>query len=101
RFSALASQLRSRIGLMAGLALAIPLAIGGLTAVNAQSASESIAETAGDIDVPEQVTMLGKNDPNVRRATAVVNGQVVTGTDVDQRLALILAANDSKVAPEE
>ena len=105
RFSVLASQLRGRIGLMAGLTLAIPLAIGGLTAVNAQSASEGVSEstpeTTGDIDVPEQVTMLGRNDPNIRRATAVVNGQVITGTDVDQRLALILAANDSQVSPEE
>ncbi|RKF23572.1 peptidylprolyl isomerase [Altericroceibacterium spongiae] len=45
--------------------------------------------------------MLGNSDPNVRRATATVNGAVITGTDVDQRLALILAANEQKISPEE
>ena len=60
------------------------------------------AETRqGDIVIPDNVTLFGKNDPNLRRATAVVNGDVVTGTDVDQRLALILAANDNKLPPEE
>lgn len=57
--------------------------------------------TTGPIIIPENVTMLGKDDPNVRRATAVVNSEVITGTDVDQRVALILAANDNKVSPEE
>jgi peptidyl-prolyl cis-trans isomerase SurA len=45
--------------------------------------------------------MLGKDNPNMRRATAIVNGDIITGTDVNQRLALILAANGGKVAPEE
>jgi peptidyl-prolyl cis-trans isomerase SurA len=55
----------------------------------------------GAISIPDNVQMFGKNDPNVRRATAVVNGDIITGTDVDQRLALILAANDNKVSAEE
>jgi peptidyl-prolyl cis-trans isomerase SurA len=33
--------------------------------------------------------MLGKDNPNMRRATAIVNGDIITGTDVNQRLALI------------
>ena len=40
-------------------------------------------------------------DPNVRKANAVVNGQVVTDTDVDQRLALVLASNPTSVEEEE
>ncbi len=31
----------------------------------------------------------------------MVNGDIITGTDVDQRLALILAANDNKPTAEE
>lgn len=96
RFPAIFSRLHSRARMMATLALAVPLCLGAMSA-SAQSASES----AAGLDVPENVTLLGKNDPNVRRATAVVNGQVITGTDVDQRLALIIAANDSKASPEE
>ncbi len=32
---------------------------------------------------------MSKADPNVRKATAIVNGEVITETDVDQRLALV------------
>src|SRR3546814_4034929 len=38
---------------------------------------------------------------NVRKATAIVNGRIITGTDVDQRLALIITANGGKVSDEE
>ena len=44
---------------------------------------------------------MGHSTPNLRRATAVINGDIVTGTDVDQRLALIISANGNKVSPEE
>lgn len=47
------------------------------------------------LDIPGGGQLLAKpNDPNVRRATAVVNGEIITGTDVDHRLALIVAANN-------
>ena len=55
----------------------------------------------GAISIPENVTIFGKNDPNVRRAAVVVNGEIITGTDIDQRLALILAANEGTVGEEE
>lgn len=54
-----------------------------------------------DLNIPEQLTIFGQNDPNVRRATALVNGDIITGTDVDQRLALIVAANGGSVSDEE
>ena len=59
------------------------------------------ANAQGNITVPEGLTIFGKNDPNVRRATAIVNGDIITGTDVDQRLALVLAANQGKIEPEQ
>lgn len=93
--TAILPNLRSRAALLALLAL--PLASASLTSAQAQSASEA----AAGLDVPENVTMLGQNDPNIRRATALVNGQVITGTDVDHRLALILAANERPVSEEE
>ncbi|HEY6868719.1 MAG TPA: peptidylprolyl isomerase, partial [Novosphingobium sp.] len=55
----------------------------------------------GAITIPDNIQIFGKNDPNHRRATAVVNGDIITGTDVEQRLALILAANQGKIGPEE
>jgi peptidyl-prolyl cis-trans isomerase SurA len=70
-----------------------------------------IAQTAPDADngvpeaglnLPSQVTLFGQSrDPNIRTATAIVNGDVITGTDVDQRLALVLTANQGKVEGEE
>jgi len=72
------------------------------TAPSGASPSDaSPSDSQGTISIPQNVTIFGKNDPNVRRATALVNGDIITGTDVDQRLALILAANDNKVSPEE
>ena len=45
--------------------------------------------------------IFGKADPNVRKATAIVNDTVITGTDVDQRLALIVALNNFKLSAED
>jgi peptidyl-prolyl cis-trans isomerase SurA len=64
-------------------------------------ASGALAQAANPFGISDKVTMLGKNDPNHRRATAVVNGDIITGTDVAQRLALVLAANGGKAPPEE
>lgn len=52
-------------------------------------------------NLPDDVTFLSQNDPDLRRATARVNGNIITGTDVDHRLALIVAANGIEVTPEE
>ncbi|MEP7221389.1 MAG: peptidylprolyl isomerase [Novosphingobium sp.] len=59
------------------------------------------AAPQGAIVIPDNATIYGTNDPNHRHATAIVNGDIITGTDVDQRLALIVAANQGKVPPEE
>ncbi len=53
------------------------------------------------LNIPEDLTIFGENDPNIRRATALVNGDIITGTDVDHRLALIVAANGGEVSEEE
>ena len=44
---------------------------------------------------------MGEFDPNVRKATAVVNGHVITGTDLDQRVALLVNANEREISAEE
>lgn len=80
------------------------LSVGSLAALSASLVSGVAgAQSApqGDIVIPESVRMFGVDNPNVRRATAVVNGDVITGTDVDQRLALIVAANQGKIDEEE
>jgi len=53
------------------------------------------------LNIPSNLQVFGKVDPNVRKATAIVNESVLTGTDVDQRVALIAAANGVALKPEE
>ncbi len=88
------------------LALAGPGTVSGARAQDAppaQAQEESpVQESAqGAIIIPNDITMFGHASPNVRRPTAVINGDIVTGTDVEQRLALTLSANNNKVSPEE
>ncbi|MCB2072334.1 MAG: peptidylprolyl isomerase [Novosphingobium sp.] len=73
----------------------------GLTAALMANGASAQDNSASGLNIPEGVKIFEENNPNVRRATAVVNGDVVTGTDVDQRLALILAANNNPVSEEE
>ena len=40
-------------------------------------------------------------DPTIRKATAIVNGDVITDTDIDQRLNLVLAANQGQISEDE
>lgn len=48
-----------------------------------------------------EITMMGTVDPNVRKANAIVNGDIITDTDVDHRLGLVMIANGGKVSDEE
>ena len=79
---------------------AVLISATALTPLNAQSTSDSEGNDANLI-APDGQRLFGKNDPNVRRATAQVNGEIITGTDMDHRLALIVAANENKLPPEE
>ena len=79
---------------------AVLISATALTTLNAQSSPDSEGNDANLI-APDGQQLFGKNDPNVRRATAQVNGEIITGTDMDHRLALIVAANENKLPPEE
>ncbi|WP_061923186.1 peptidylprolyl isomerase [Altererythrobacter epoxidivorans] len=64
-------------------------------------AAQATAPMGDPLALPSDLTIFGKDDPNVRTATAIVNGHVITGTDVEQRLALLLAASQNEVSAEE
>jgi len=71
-------------------------------ALPAQTVDEGdAAAPPSGLVIPDSVTLFGNRDPNVRRATALVNGEVITETDVDQRLALVILANGGHVSDEE
>jgi len=74
------------------LASALPLAAPG----GAQDAPAEFSAT----DLP-QLQMMGDIDPTLHKAQAIVNGDVITDTDLDQRMALVLAANGGNIAENE
>ncbi|MFC4254823.1 peptidylprolyl isomerase [Croceibacterium xixiisoli] len=66
--------------------------------------SAAVGQQTGEdlFNIPDDITILGPANPNARKATAIVNGQIITGTDVEQRVALLLNANnDAKPDAEE
>jgi peptidyl-prolyl cis-trans isomerase SurA len=76
----------------------LPLLTG---AVFAQTVGDGGAVPNTGLNLPSTLTTFGKVEPNLRKATAIVNGEIITGTDVDQRLALIVVANGGSIPAEE
>lgn len=75
------------------------VALAALFAAAAHGQDE--ASSADAFNIPEDISILGPSDPNLRQATATVNGTIITGTDVDHRVALIVAANEATPSEEE
>lgn len=74
---------------------AVVLAVSTLSVIAAAQSGNS------GLDIPESVQFVGQQDPGVRKATAVVNGAVITESDIDHRLALMLSAAQAQLPPEE
>ncbi|PTQ10157.1 peptidylprolyl isomerase [Sphingomonas oleivorans] len=72
------------------------VALGALSAMAPAQTS-----SADGLNLPSDLTIFGHADPSVRKATAIVNGTIITDTDIDQRLALVLAANGGRIEGEE
>ncbi|MEP2734725.1 MAG: peptidylprolyl isomerase [Erythrobacter sp.] len=74
-------------------------------AVNAQQAATQAPAAqpaaANPLGIPQNVAILGNNNPNERSATAIVNGQVITGTDIEQRVALVTSASQNQISDQE
>ena len=80
----------------------------GLIAVAAVGVSPVVAQTVTDNDVPTtslnipgNVQIFGDAKPNVYRPSATVNGEIITATDIEQRMALIRIANNNVELPPE
>ncbi len=73
----------------------------GIAFVSAGTVSAQNAPILEGLTDPE-IRILGQPvDPAVRKATAIVNGDVITDTDIEQRLNLVLAANQSQIEGDE
>ncbi|WP_167954348.1 peptidylprolyl isomerase [Sphingomonas jejuensis] len=64
------------------------------------SAPAADAAQRAALDIPADVVLFG-NDTAVRKPTAVINGEIITRSDVDHRLALTLLANQGQQIPQE
>jgi peptidyl-prolyl cis-trans isomerase SurA len=53
------------------------------------------------LKLPQNPQLFGSAMPSVVKATAIVNGDVITQTDVDQRLALLAIANGNQIPTDE
>lgn len=86
----------------AGTALA-GAAMLGLAAAPMAVGAQTVAVPTADnpFGLPEDITLFGKADPDKRTATAIVNGYVITGTDIDQRVALVASASEAPIPEDE
>ncbi|PKP66164.1 MAG: peptidylprolyl isomerase [Alphaproteobacteria bacterium HGW-Alphaproteobacteria-9] len=81
----------------------VAVGLAGMAVVPVAAPAQTVAVPTSDnpFGLPEDITLFGKADPDRRTATAVVNGFVITGTDIDQRVALVTAASDAPIEGEE
>jgi peptidyl-prolyl cis-trans isomerase SurA len=89
-------MMRRAVILLAGVTLTAMPAF-----VSAQADEDDSAAAASSLGLPSDVALLAPRDPSVRKATAIVNGFVITETDVDQRLALVIASSNRPVPDDE
>jgi peptidyl-prolyl cis-trans isomerase SurA len=73
--------------------------LGATSPASAQNAAEPGANSP--LALSPDVKVFPVDNPNRRGATAMVNGYVITGTDIDQRVALVTSASQAEVTPEE
>jgi len=71
----------------------------------AQQAADSPASNAPSstsaLRLPENPQLFGTTMPSVIKATAIINGEIITQTDIDQRTALLTIANGGRIPAEE
>ena len=86
------ARLAQSVAMALGLALA--------TAGAAQEATPQ-ANSASTLKLPENPQLFGNALPQVIKAMVIVNGEVITQTDIDQRLALMAIANNEAIPANE
>jgi peptidyl-prolyl cis-trans isomerase SurA len=83
--------------------IAAALSAAAWTAALAQDApsDDNSVDTAHSLRLPQNPQVFGSAIPSVVKATAIVNGDVITQTDVDQRLAWLAIANGNSIPQDE
>ena len=65
------------------------------------SSPPAAPNSSSALRLPSNPQVFGTAMPSVVKATAIVNGEIITQTDVEQRLALLIVANGEKPPAEE
>lgn len=90
----------NKINYSARLTRIVPLAL-GLALATAGVAQQDTPSTTSTLNLPENPQVFGSPLPSVIKATAIVNGEVITQTDIDQRLALLAIANNAPIPADQ
>ena len=82
---------------------AVALVLAVATAATAQDAAgpNPGGNSASALKLPDNPQIFGQALPSVVKATAIVNGEVITQTDIDQRLALLAIANEGRLPTDQ
>jgi peptidyl-prolyl cis-trans isomerase SurA len=87
--------------IVAGGALALLAASGAFAQDSNQGDNQPPVNSTESLKLPQNPQLFGNAMPSVVKATAIVNGEVITQTDVQQRLALLAIANNSGQIPAD
>jgi peptidyl-prolyl cis-trans isomerase SurA len=86
-------------------AITIAAVVGGAGAQAPAPAPEappqSEPNSASALGIPEELQVFGTAIPSVIKATAIVNGDVITQTDIDHRVALLVLSQGGEIDPNE
>ena len=70
-------------------------------AATANPARPTGPSSVSALKLPDNPTLYGTAIPSVVKASAIVNGEVITQTDIDQRLALLALSSNQKIPDTE
>jgi peptidyl-prolyl cis-trans isomerase SurA len=87
--------------LVTGAAIMLLVATGATAQDVPDAADEQPVNSTQSLRLPENPEVFGQGMPSIIKATAIVNGDVITQTDIDQRLALLAIANGSPIPADE
>src|SRR5437763_9259670 len=87
--------------LITGAAVALAAASGAVAQETSQPGDQAAVNSSQSLKLPQNPQVFGNAMPSVIKATAIVDGDVITQTDISQRLALLAIANGGQIPAEE
>ena len=90
-----------KLGIYHGAALMLAGSLAAAAAVAQTVGGPRPAAPSARLNIPANPQFITEEDPNLRKATAIVNGTVITRTEVDHRLGIIKMAAGGEIPAEE